>query len=198
MHRRGVVHADVKPENVSVSASGELKLIDFGQSTSNFSQINNFGTRCYRAPEAVLHGAWGPAVDVYAAGLVIWQLTARQQLFTACTDIELLLQQNALLGPLSDAPTLRAAADFEKITFSDDFALQSGLQTQFQGTVDSPFLAQLLLLMLKAEPQERPSAEQLLEMDYFQDQTVQADFLQRYLRYQDGPVVSGATVCGTE
>ena len=101
MHERGIAHCDVKLENISISAAGNVKILDFGQSTSNFNQMNNFGTRCFRSPEAVLHGKWDTSADIFAAGLVIFQLTARYQLFTACTDIELILQQNALIGPFS-------------------------------------------------------------------------------------------------
>ena len=72
MHEIGLAHADVKLENVSIAASGAVKLLDFGQSTSNFDQINNFGTRCFRAPEAQLHGAWNTSVDIFAAGLVLF------------------------------------------------------------------------------------------------------------------------------
>ncbi|MBZ4333612.1 serine/threonine-protein kinase [Corallococcus sp. AS-1-12] len=78
-HVRGVVHRDVKPENVLVAHGGPLKLADFGiaaladraRLTSTGAVIGSLG---YMAPERIDTGAWSPASDVYAVGVVLFEL----------------------------------------------------------------------------------------------------------------------------
>ncbi|MBZ4371712.1 serine/threonine-protein kinase [Corallococcus sp. AS-1-6] len=78
-HARGVVHRDVKPENVLVAHGGPLKLADFGiaaladrvRLTSTGAVIGSLG---YMAPERIDTGAWSPASDVYAVGVVLFEL----------------------------------------------------------------------------------------------------------------------------
>lgn len=82
LHRRGVLHLDLKPENILVAdpkgGKGGVKLIDFGlaqwtlgnpESASEFS-----GSPPYSAPELLLGGAAGPATDLYAVGMIFYQL----------------------------------------------------------------------------------------------------------------------------
>jgi serine/threonine protein kinase len=87
-HERGVVHRDLKPDNVLVEASGEPKVLDFGVArasdtshvlTSAMTQTGELvGTLAYMAPEQLSgsHGQVGPRVDVYALGVILYQLLA--------------------------------------------------------------------------------------------------------------------------
>ena len=78
-HRAGLVHRDVKPENVLISDDGEVKLVDFGlvraiaeAGTTSTSVI--LGTAAYLSPEQVVGSATGPRSDVYAAGIMAFEL----------------------------------------------------------------------------------------------------------------------------
>ena len=78
-HQAGLVHRDVKPENVLISQDGEVKLVDFGlvraiaeAGVTSTSVI--LGTAAYLSPEQVLGQATGPRSDVYAAGIMAFEL----------------------------------------------------------------------------------------------------------------------------
>jgi eukaryotic-like serine/threonine-protein kinase len=78
-HRLGLVHRDVKPENVLVSATGEVKVADFGLAVAaaqaGASHAGTIlGTVAYLSPEQVATGAADPRSDVYAAGVLLYEL----------------------------------------------------------------------------------------------------------------------------
>ncbi len=80
-HRNGVVHRDVKPGNLLRSVEGMVKLADFGiakaAEDSDITKVGSvLGTAAYLAPEQARGEAAGPASDLYALGVVAYQLLA--------------------------------------------------------------------------------------------------------------------------
>ena len=78
-HRLGLVHRDVKPENVLISHAGEVKVADFGlvvaAAQAGASHVGTImGTVAYLSPEQVSTGAADSRSDVYAAGIVLYEL----------------------------------------------------------------------------------------------------------------------------
>lgn len=78
-HAAGLVHRDVKPENVLVSSTGTVKIADFGlvrplHSATLATGDVILGTVAYLAPEQVETGAADPRTDVYATGVMAWEM----------------------------------------------------------------------------------------------------------------------------
>ena len=79
-HAAGLVHRDVKPENVLLGDDGRVKVADFGLAraieTSALTATSGvlIGTVAYLAPEQVEHGTADARTDVYAAGILLWEM----------------------------------------------------------------------------------------------------------------------------
>ena len=82
-HRAGFVHRDMKPENVLIGDDGRVKVADFGLVRSVDSVTSTtgavLGTVSYLAPEQVENGSADPRVDVYACGVVLYEMLTGQK-----------------------------------------------------------------------------------------------------------------------
>lgn len=97
-HRAGLVHRDVKPENVLISDDGEVKLVDFGlvravaeAGITSTSVI--LGTAAYLSPEQVSTGAADARSDVYAVGVLAYELITGATPFTGDNPLTVAYQR---------------------------------------------------------------------------------------------------------
>jgi serine/threonine-protein kinase len=107
-HRHGVVHRDVKPGNLLRSEDGVVKLADFGiartAEQSSITQVGSvLGTAAYLAPEQARGEEAGPAADIYALGVVAYQLIAGRLPYEATSLSELALRQQQEVPARLDA-----------------------------------------------------------------------------------------------
>jgi eukaryotic-like serine/threonine-protein kinase len=115
-HRHGVVHRDVKPGNLLRAREGEVKLADFGiakaTEQSSITQVGSvLGTAAYLAPEQARGEEAGPSADLYALGVVTYQLISGRLPYEATSLTELALKQQQEAPPTLD--TLVAAVSPE-------------------------------------------------------------------------------------
>jgi hypothetical protein len=122
-----IIHCDVSPDNALVSWQGEVKLLDFGiaraaTGLSNYKEGMLMGKLGYVAPEqASLERPWDHRVDVFASGIILYELLTKQKPFARAVDVESLIEsrQGKVLPPSAiderlprelDAILLRALA----------------------------------------------------------------------------------------
>jgi serine/threonine protein kinase, bacterial len=97
-HRAGLVHRDVKPENVLISDEGDVKIVDFGlvravAAAGITSTSVILGTAAYLSPEQVRDGNASPRSDVYAVGIVAYELLTGQTPFSGDSALSVAYQR---------------------------------------------------------------------------------------------------------
>jgi len=78
IHAQGIIHRDIKPDNIHINPEGKVKLMDFGIAKTEDLSITRagftLGTPHYMAPEQVMGQKLTPSVDVYAFGILLFEL----------------------------------------------------------------------------------------------------------------------------
>jgi len=140
-HQNGIIHRDLKPENVLVSQDGTVKLMDFGLARSLASRYTAegslVGTVFYLAPELALGKEFDGRADLYALGVMLYELTTGELPFMDTDPL-------AVISQHVHAPVVPPRARNEKIP---------------------PLLEDLILRLLNKGPEDRPaSAGDVLEL----------------------------------
>jgi serine/threonine-protein kinase len=89
-----IVHCDMSPQNIVISFSGEIKLVDFGvaKATSQFEQAQKGvvkGKLAYMSPEQIQGKSMDARSDIFSAGIVLWELATWKRLFGSFTPNEI-------------------------------------------------------------------------------------------------------------
>jgi serine/threonine protein kinase/tetratricopeptide (TPR) repeat protein len=138
LHDAGLVHCDLKPANVLVSGDGTLKLLDFGilGETDGAPNAGLLGTAAYMAPEQIRGEPPTPGVDLYALGVMLFEVLTGHLPFAAANRKDLLRQH-------LDAQPLAAHVLAPRCP---------------------PWLSQAIAALLDKAPSRRPSLRALREL----------------------------------
>ncbi len=179
LHRRGLVHRDVKPENLILTEAGGLKIVDLGlvrpfdssavgrgssgggssgrgssgrgSGSSGRSSAGLFGTVAYTAPEILRGQPASPRSDLYALGTVLYEVATGRHPFAAALDADEMLHAHLHTSPTPPSH-LRARI--------------------------SPLLEQLLHDLLQKEPDQRP--RDAAEVQRILEQGEHSDYWRRH------------------
>lgn len=173
LHKRGVLHRDIKAANILVSNSGQLKLADFGLARF-FSKrgkpdyTNRVITIWYRSPELLLgETQYGPAVDIWSAACVMVEIFTRHAIFPGDGgEINQLEKIYNVLGTptRSEWPQLVDMAWFELLRPTE--RKTNTFAEKYQERL-TPAAFELLQAMFLYDPARRPNAGDVLEHPYF-------------------------------
>ena len=132
-HNHGIVHRDLKPENILLTPEGEVKLGDFGLARSVVSRITSsgaiIGTTFYLAPELAMGTGYDGRADLYALGVMLYEMTTGQLPFSG--DDQLAVISQHIHAPLA--------------------------QPRARNLEIPPALDELIIKLLQKDPERRPA-----------------------------------------
>ena len=173
LHKRGVLHRDIKAANILVSNEGILKLADFGLARfyakhHQLDYTNRVITIWYRSPELLLgETRYNASVDVWSAACVMVEIFSRYAIFAG--DGSELSQLDKIYNVLGtpnrqDWPGLADMAWFELLR--PNFKRKSTFAEKY-GSKMTPAAFELLSAMFNYDPTKRPTAAEVLQHAYF-------------------------------
>src|SRR3984885_8582751 len=115
-----IVHRDMSPPNVLITKYGEIKIVDFGLAKAN-SQLEKSepgiikGKFSYLSPEAAMGQEVDARTDIFAVGIILWELLAGQRLFLGDTDFQTVKKVQAAAVPSISTINGQGPQELEKI-----------------------------------------------------------------------------------
>nr|KJB65233.1 hypothetical protein B456_010G085300 [Gossypium raimondii] len=146
-HERHIIHRDLKPSNLLINHRGEVKITDFGVSaivTSTSGLANTFvGTYNYMSPERIIGGNYGNKSDIWSLGLVLLECATGQFPYSPPDQAAGWTSFYELMDQIVEQPPPCAPSD----RFSPEFC-------------------SFISACLKKDPNERKSAQELLDLPF--------------------------------
>lgn len=166
MHRNGIFHRDIKPENILLK--GEVvKLADFGSCRSVYSKqpyTEYISTRWYRAPECLLtDGYYTYKMDIWSVGCVMAEILSLHPLFPGSNEVDQVHRIHNVVG----SPSAELLSKFKKSKHMEfNFPAKTGTGIA-KAVPASESAVELIAEQCTYDPDDRPSAKQILRKAYF-------------------------------
>ncbi|GLI61155.1 hypothetical protein VaNZ11_003439 [Volvox africanus] len=177
LHSKKIIHRDIKPGNLLVTAEGVLKLCDFGFARTTRGepyQPDRFSsyvvTRWYRSPEMLVSDLYSAASDVWSLGCTFAEIATGRPLFPGTSSLDQLWRIMRCLGslPPSQAERFAAAATAAGLPEPPPPPPRGKSLWQRLPEVETRLL-DVVQACLRLDPAQRPTAVQLLQMPYFSE-----------------------------
>ncbi len=177
-----IVHRDMSPPNVLLTKYGEVKIVDFGLAKAN-SQLEKSepgiikGKFSYLSPEAAMGQDVDARTDIFAVGIILWELLAGQRLFLGETDFQTVKKVQQAQIPSISSLNPKVTPDLEKIinkalardpaqryTSARDFARDLTLHLFKVGQAVSAFdVASLVVGAMKDRAKKKPQQGSIID-----------------------------------
>lgn len=172
-HRNFILHRDLKPNNLLLAPSGQLKLADFGlarmMGAAHEILTSNVVTRWYRAPELLLGGKhYTSTIDIWSVGIIFAELMLRIPYLPGKDDVDQLSVTFKALGTPTDKdwPEVSSFAGYNKIQIFPPPSREE-LRRRFIAATENAL--DLISGMLVMNPAKRWDAIKCLQSEYFRE-----------------------------
>jgi serine/threonine protein kinase/beta-lactam-binding protein with PASTA domain len=159
-HDLGIVHRDIKPENILISKDGRIKIADFGLargeligSTMTAESSVILGSVSYLSPEQVQRGIADSRSDVYAAGIVAYEMFTGEKPFNGDSPIQI-----AYMHVNEDIPRLRSKRKDIPQALDDLISSATAKNPDERPRTAGEFLSQLQTIQIEIDPKKNQMA----------------------------------------
>ena len=142
-HAAGVIHRDIKPDNILVSATGDAKLADFGIARVPDAALTKegqfLGTPCYAAPETLDAGRYGPHSDLFSFAAVLYEAVSGVRAFPGDDAISVAhhVVHDDPIAPSVAAPEVRIPREVDRVIMRGIHKDQNARYGSAMETVDA-------------------------------------------------------------